>query len=281
MTPSNTKLSKNWLYTLVVVVLFIGSACSLVSPKRTFANSVTATPTSLPVASTPTSMPVMIATQPPSVLPTNTQQAPAAQLSTATQMAMPPAMTQSVPQPSGTAKVLLDDNFSSQDISTKNGWTFGTSDSFDQQWVQGMQTFNLKSANNIFWDYLPQTYQDVALTIEVQPATAGYVEYGIIFAIVPGTGTPDADHVSGFKTNVQTYYLGDTPCKVPSSCDLVGIPYPASLWPIVPGPQADKWNTSVATGESHLNGTLVNTLTTTPGPVVLFRVLPRCFRGLR
>jgi hypothetical protein len=187
MTPSNAKLSKNWLYTLMVVVLFIGSACSLVSPKRTFANSVTATPTSLPVASTPTSMPVMIATQPPSVLPTNTQQAPVAQLPAATQMAMPPAMTQSAPQSPGTAKVLLDDNFSSQDISTKNGWTFGTSDSFDQQWMQGMQSFNLKSANNIFWDYLPQTYQDVAVTIDVQPATTGYVEVGIIFAIVPGT----------------------------------------------------------------------------------------------
>lgn len=52
--------------------------------------------------------------------------------------------------------------------------------------------------------------------------------------IVPGTGTPDADAVTNFKTNVQTYYLGGTTCTAPS-CTLTGIPYPASLWPLVGG----------------------------------------------
>ena len=198
MTASNNRLGKNRLYILVVVVLFIGSACSLLSPIRTFARAVTQTPT---VA---VSLPTEMATSTPEAIPT----LPPIDLSTSTSVPMPTetaAPTQPAQQ-AGTAKVLFDDNFSSQATSTQNGWTFGTSDSFDQQWVQGMQTFNLKSANNIFWDYLPQTYQDVALTIEVQPATAGYVEYGIIFAIVQGTGTTKSQYLFSVD-NQGEYYL--------------------------------------------------------------------------
>ncbi len=185
MTASNHKLEKNWLFVLLFSVLFIGSACSLLAPKRTFANSATDTPSAPPAmtVSTATSAPVAVSTLPPVSISTN--------MPMSTDTAVPvqpaatqPAATQPAQQTTTGAKVLFDDNFSSMDTSTQNGWTFGTSDSFDQQWMQGMQTFNLKTANNIFWDYLPQTYQDVALTIEVQPATTGYVEYGIIFGIV-------------------------------------------------------------------------------------------------
>jgi len=187
MTTSNTRLGKNKIFFLLVAVLFIGSACSLLAPNRTFAKANTATAAASTPESTSTFLPAMASTQSPQTLSTNSPQVSGAQLPTGTQMPMQPAVTQAVPQSGGNAKVMFDDNFSSQDVSTKNGWTFGTSDSFDQQWMQGMQSFNLKSANNIFWDYLPQTYQDVAITIDVQPATTGYVEYGIIFAIVPGT----------------------------------------------------------------------------------------------
>ena len=31
--------------------------------------------------------------------------------------------------------------------------------------------------------------------------------------IVPGTGTPNADKVTGFEQNVQNYYLGATSCS--------------------------------------------------------------------
>jgi hypothetical protein len=205
MTAFNHKLDKNWLYMLLVVVLFIGSACSLLSPIRTSAKAVTQTPSAVPQptgtaasapAATPTFPPLNMATNMP--MPSDT---PVPAQPTATQ----PVATQPAQQ-TGTAKVLFDDNFSSLVTSTQNGWTFGTSDSFDQQWMQGMQTFNLKSANNIFWDYLPQTYQDVALTIEVQPATAGYVEYGIIFAIVPGTGTTKSQYLFSVD-NQGDYYL--------------------------------------------------------------------------
>lgn len=203
MTGSNHKLGRNRLYIFVVVVLFIGSACSLLSPARTSAKAVTETPSSAPSvsASTATSAPAASATLPTMDVATSTSMP----MPTDTSMPLQPAATQTAPQ-AGTAKVLFDDNFSSQDTSTKNGWTFGTSDSFDQQWMQGMQSFNLKSANNIFWDYLPQTYQDVALTIEVQPASTGYVEYGIIFAIVPGTGTTKSEYLFSVD-NQGEYYL--------------------------------------------------------------------------
>ncbi len=102
--------------------------------------------------------------------------------------------------------MLLDDDFSSQDTSLQNGWTFDTSDSFDQQWQPGMQVFNLKSADNTFWDFLPQTYQEVAVTIDVQPTSPGYVEYGIIFAIVPGTGTTKDEYLFSVD-NQGEYYL--------------------------------------------------------------------------
>ena len=206
MTTSNNKLGKNWFYVLLVATLFIGSACSLLSPNRTSSRANTATPT--PVAlfptSAPTSTPVTLPTQPQLILTTNTPLAFATQLPTASQIPLQPTATQPGSQSSGTAQVLFDDNFSNQDTSTKNGWVFGTSDTFDQQWMQGIQSFNLKSANNFFWDYLPQTYQDVALTIEVQLATSGYVEYGIIFA--SASGTPKSEYLFSVD-NQGEYYL--------------------------------------------------------------------------
>ena len=204
MTASSNKLGKNRLYIFVVVMLFIGSACSLLSPSRTSAKAVTETPTADSLfGSAATSTPVAGDTSTPMSLPTSTSLP--MEMPTDTSVPPQPAATQPAPQP-GAAKVLFDDNFSSQDTSTQNGWTFGTSDSFDQQWAQGMQTFNLKSANNIFWDYLPQTYQDVALTIDAQPASSGYVEYGIIFAIVPGTGTSKSEYLFSVD-NQGEYYL--------------------------------------------------------------------------
>jgi hypothetical protein len=190
MKPSNSILSKNRLYALLLIVLFTGSACSLLSPNRTSARSNTATPAVPTSASLPTLPPIALPTDPPQ--PTDTQ------------VPLLPTETQPASQLGGTARVLLDDDFSSQDNSLKNGWTFGVSDSFDQQWTQGSQVFNLKSANNIYWDYLTQTYEDVALTIEVQAATPGYVEYGIIFAIV--SGKPKSEYLYSVD-NLGEYYL--------------------------------------------------------------------------
>ncbi|WP_319430556.1 PE-PPE domain-containing protein [Mycobacterium sp. RTGN5] len=86
--------------------------------------------------------------------------------------------------------------------------------------------------------------------------------------IVPGTGTSNANLVDGFLTNVRDYYLGATSCD--TSCDLQGINYPASLWPLVGGLQGDKWDDSVGTGVTHLNGALIHELTATNDDVVIY-----------
>jgi hypothetical protein len=87
--------------------------------------------------------------------------------------------------------------------------------------------------------------------------------------IVPGTGTSNANLVDNFLTNVRSYYLGATSC-VDASCQLQGINYPASLWPLVGGLQGNKWDESVGTGVTHLNGALINELTATTDDVVIF-----------
>lgn len=86
--------------------------------------------------------------------------------------------------------------------------------------------------------------------------------------IVPGTGTPNANVIDNFLTNVRTYYLAQTPCG--DQCDLDGINYPASLWPLVGGLTGDKWDNSVGTGVNHLNSELIHELASTDDEVVIF-----------
>jgi PE-PPE domain-containing protein len=81
---------------------------------------------------------------------------------------------------------------------------------------------------------------------------------------------------AGLKENVRDYYLGATDCPGSSafSCSLVGVPYPASLWPLVnttaTGGSFDTYGDSVADGVAQLNSQVFETLTNTEGPVVIF-----------
>jgi hypothetical protein len=86
--------------------------------------------------------------------------------------------------------------------------------------------------------------------------------------IVPGTGTPNANVIDDFLTNVRKYYLGATSCD--TNCDLDGIDYPASVWPLVGGLHGDKWDNSVGIGVNHLNSALIQELATTDDDVVIF-----------
>ncbi len=108
-------------------------------------------------------------------------------------------------QTANAPKVIMDDDFTNQDTSTKNGWGFSTSSTFDEIFQNGMQVFNLKSANEIFWDYLPQDYTDVAVSIDVQPTTKGYVEYGIILRVNPSPSSKNEYLYS--VDNQGEYYL--------------------------------------------------------------------------
>jgi hypothetical protein len=80
--------------------------------------------------------------------------------------------------------------------------------------------------------------------------------------IVPGTGTHNIDTVIGYKENARDRYItpADPLCTGPS-CTLVGIPYPASFWPIplpgwCPNLSCDTWNQSVGTGVTNLDTAL-------------------------
>jgi hypothetical protein len=80
--------------------------------------------------------------------------------------------------------------------------------------------------------------------------------------IVPGTGTHNIETVMGYKENARDRYItpADPACTA-AGCTLVGIPYPASFWPIplpgwCPNLSCDTWNESVGTGVTNLDTTL-------------------------
>src|SRR6478609_8667859 len=101
--------------------------------------------------------------------------------------------------------------------------------------------------------------------------------------IVPGTATPNANVVAGYRENVRNYYLQGTPCtneaNCPAAINLIGIDYPASFWPVpqflfpgwcVPG-RCEKWDVSVGMGTDNLISTLTPYLNpTSTEDVVLF-----------
>jgi hypothetical protein len=79
--------------------------------------------------------------------------------------------------------------------------------------------------------------------------------------IVPGTGTPNANIVDGYRQNARDRYMQGTACSDDQNCpddNLVGIDYPASFWPlsILPGwcepGRCEKWNDSVGEGTGNL-----------------------------
>ena len=109
-------------------------------------------------------------------------------------------------------------------------------------------------------------------------STVAVPEADAVTALVaPGTGTPDANVIAGYLENARDYYMTTTPCTVENDCDVVGINYPASFWPLffrprwcVPG-RCEKWDVSVADGLNNFNSALTNLLATQPDEeIVLF-----------
>ncbi|MCZ0730095.1 PE-PPE domain-containing protein [Mycolicibacterium iranicum] len=98
-----------------------------------------------------------------------------------------------------------------------------------------------------------------AMALAIASAFVSALAYGATALIVPGTGTPNADVVGGYRENAWSRYIDGVACTVDcSDPDLVGIPYPASFWPVsfipnwcVPG-RCDKWNVSVGEGTENL-----------------------------
>jgi hypothetical protein len=86
--------------------------------------------------------------------------------------------------------------------------------------------------------------------------------------IVPGTGTHNVDSIPIYRGNAALRYIdptiaapGNKVCSDanPTSCNTLGVPYPATFFPLVifsgwcPGLSCDTWNKSVGTGVDQLN----------------------------
>lgn len=114
-------------------------------------------------------------------------------------------------------------------------------------------------------------------------AFAAALAFGAVALIVPGTGThnivgPDA--VTGYKENAADRYINPSgvPCTSTNGCDLEGIPYPATFFPLVifpgwcPDLSCDTWNESVGEGVANLDSAVTEQLeTAAPGePIIVF-----------
>ena len=103
-----------------------------------------------------------------------------------------------------------------------------------------------------------------AVAISISCTITAAITLAATALVVPGTGTPNANVVPGYMENFRDYYMQDTDCTTAANCDLEGINYPASFWPlsIFPGwcetGRCEKWNVSVGQGVSGLNSTLID-----------------------
>lgn len=103
--------------------------------------------------------------------------------------------------------------------------------------------------------------------------------------IVPGTGTHNVDQIPIYRQNARDRFIAPAAnqppapqfeCSAASGCVPIGVPYPASFWPIplpdwCPGLSCDKWNVSVAAGVTSLETALAQVFTVNPNEnVVLF-----------
>jgi hypothetical protein len=106
--------------------------------------------------------------------------------------------------------------------------------------------------------------------------------------IVPGTGTPNANNVADYLQHAGERYIAPfvndsngPVCTSTNKCNLVGIDYPASFFPLgfignwCPGYSCDTWNESVGTGVENLDKALRDELAkpcpeTGCEPIILF-----------
>lgn len=122
-----------------------------------------------------------------------------------------------------------------------------------------------------------------AVGLVIGSAFAAAVAFGAATAlIVPGTGThninpPNA--VVGYKENANNRYINalSPQCITSDGCNLVGVDYPASFFPIgfipnwCPGYSCDTWNQSVGEGVTNLNTALNTALAASDtDPIIIF-----------
>jgi len=98
--------------------------------------------------------------------------------------------------------------------------------------------------------------------LAVASAFTAAFAFGAIALIVPGTGTHNVDTATQYRDNAAFRYVdpaGIPVCTTATSCNTVGVDYPATFFPLVifngwcPGLSCDTWNKSVGTGVFNLN----------------------------
>lgn len=122
-----------------------------------------------------------------------------------------------------------------------------------------------------------------AVGLVIGSAFAAALAFGATALIVPGTGTHNIsgpNPVKGYMENAADRYINVSgqPCTSTDGCDLVGIDYPASFFPLAfipgwcPGLKCDTWDKSVGTGVANLDTALKDTLadTSNTDPIVIF-----------
>ncbi|KQY07862.1 hypothetical protein ASD37_07675 [Mycobacterium sp. Root135] len=123
-----------------------------------------------------------------------------------------------------------------------------------------------------------------AVGLVIGSAFAAALAFGATALIVPGTGThnilpPNA--VIGYKENAADRYINVSgqPCTSTDGCNLVGVDYPASFFPLAiipgwcPGLKCDTWDKSVGTGVTNLGIALNTALGPDPSstdPIIIF-----------
>jgi len=120
-----------------------------------------------------------------------------------------------------------------------------------------------------------------AVGLVIGSAFAAAFAFGATALIVPGTGThninpPNA--VIGYKENANDRFINalGPQCITSAGCNLVGVDYPASFFPVgfipnwCPGYSCDTWNQSVGEGVTNLNTALNTALAADTGPIIIF-----------
>lgn len=107
----------------------------------------------------------------------------------------------------------------------------------------------------------------------IASAFAAALAFGAMALIVPGTGTRGVENLPRYMDNAGTRFIdpaGVDVCDTEGVCNVEGVDYPASFWPIplpgwCPNLTCDTWNQSVGTGVANLHTEVVNNLPTEPG----------------
>jgi len=135
--------------------------------------------------STPTPTPIPTATEPPEATATS---APAPKPAATSTRAAAAATSTRAPA-TLTAGTLFKDDFSSQQASEDNGWTFDTGENVETTWAPNKFIITLKKKQWLGLSWPDGTYDNFGAEAEAQPTTDEYAEYGIVFRVSGDTDT--------------------------------------------------------------------------------------------